>query len=1028
MPSGHGITAEDKLLARKDKNAVDFVQTYSKTWCKCLKDTIRTLEKRAIYENDFMRTTSKLFQGLLTSVSSMVGIPASLFLTDFCVARGPFISRDYPVQSPTLKMFDKPTLSRALSYLEKSKESFVALLTLSEVNEVNDDDHHHLTDVMPVYEYVRPSTDLDLIDQAKETELHNTKRYRELIEVLKRQRTEFAKTREVLKSKWKADVKRMVDAESALFKAKSAYFKCCQAGVRLREDLTSAQASLDESQANLLAAATAPSPLTTSGATVNGGLFASASASSTAATSSSAENGPDGSTAHSSSVSSGAAYTPPSPVDPALMNAVTKYKLKVEKLERQLGDNDKKEMELMYAYKELVDVANSRLVELEKSRVEIICDTRLTVTKCDEVVSDSMAELISHLFVTRTKLLSNYEDIATKFQNYIPGNPYHRLLEEHIESGTDVILEKYQFEGYHDNPANAKDRGDAAFGKFVSRFAQLYSKDTTEANDGPRRSESAQHLLRRHSESESEGEGEGGASGNIPVLSSLVQFGSNLFRPDLKRPVARSGKGTRGGSAGAAGTAAVELDPAHLAALEAAAESEFDSACFVLIQCINGIESQEDGLQMHGIYRIPASKIKVAGVVETIRAAQETGYSSVDLSNEYAITLASTLKTRLIQLPEPLLSYNLYDQFVDVGKALETSGSQVVEEQVKNLHNLIGQLSIANQRVAGLLFHHLKRQIFFFFSNNTPNKVSNYQPVNQMGAANLATMFGPTVLRRKPKFNVANMMEFVDNTWLMKAVELCIDRVSDVFGPASEFTVEKLLKIIRDRAAERVDIGVVAASALERESSFTPASSTGTPATVPPASATAASTALSKSTAREAFFADMSGESARASQNTSALKVSLPKSEQASPAPFERKTSSRASEDSGKTSASHYHSSAILTLNKEPSTGAATAKSQESLPESSGGSSSGGGGLKRLISSKAQNLQQRLQNFSSESSSRAGRVFSSKKLLHTSSLRNSPHQGASRKAAAAGGSPVASQTPKEKTLSVAGCSYIDTGH
>ncbi|KAM3183074.1 hypothetical protein ACTXT7_011080 [Hymenolepis weldensis] len=73
-------------------------------------------------------------------------------------------------------------------------------------------------------------------------------------------------------------------------------------------------------------------------------------------------------------------------------------------------------------------------------------------------------------------------------------------------------------------------------------------------------------------------------------------------------------------------------------------------------------------MALQGIYRVPASKIKVAGVVEAIRAAQETGYSSLDLSKEYAITLASTLKTRLIQLPEPLLSYNLYDQFVDVGK------------------------------------------------------------------------------------------------------------------------------------------------------------------------------------------------------------------------------------------------------------------------------------------------------------------------------------------------------------------------
>nr|CUU98964.1 hypothetical transcript [Hymenolepis microstoma] len=182
-----------------------------------------------------------------------------------------------------------------------------------------------------------------IIDQAKETELHNTKRYRELIEVLKRQRTEFAKTRDVLKAKWKADLRRMVDAESALFKAKSAYFKCCQTGVRLREDLTTAQATLNESQASLLAAATAPPPISVP--TVNGASAGYSSSTNTIF--GSAENSIENSNTFSSSTS---AFTPPSTVDPSLMNAVVKQKAKVEKLEKQLGDNDKKVMLICYSH------------------------------------------------------------------------------------------------------------------------------------------------------------------------------------------------------------------------------------------------------------------------------------------------------------------------------------------------------------------------------------------------------------------------------------------------------------------------------------------------------------------------------------------------------------------------------------------------------------------------------------------------------------------------------------------------------
>ncbi len=95
----------------------------------------------------------------------------------------------------------------------------------------------------------------------------------------------------------------------------------------------------------------------------------------------------------------------------------------------------------------------------------------------------------------------------------------------------------------------------------------------------------------RHSDSESESEDVG--QGNSTVLSSLVQFGSNLFRPDLKKASVRTkGRGVNV-------VPAAELDPAVLAALEAQAEREFDKACFVLTQCINGIEKQKDGMQTH---------------------------------------------------------------------------------------------------------------------------------------------------------------------------------------------------------------------------------------------------------------------------------------------------------------------------------------------------------------------------------------------------------------------------------------------
>ncbi|KAL7057871.1 hypothetical protein AAHC03_016493 [Spirometra sp. Aus1] len=925
---GHGISEEDKLLSRKDKNAVDFVLNYSKLWCKCLKDLVVSLEKRALYENECMRAVCKLFQGLESGFTSTNGAP-------LC--------------EETLQ------LSRMM------------------------------------------------IEQAKEIELHNTKRCRELLEVLNRQRTEFTKTRKFLKTKWKADVKRMVDAESALFKSKAAYFSRCQTGVKLREELATAQALLNEMQANLVATCTAPSsPLSpggNSGTTAPGG----------------AEAG--------SSVESGLDATP---AGPALMNQVVKQKAKVERLEKQLADNDKKEIELMYSYKEAVEVANTRLCDLEKSKVEIICDTRLTVLKCDEVVSDSMAELISHLFVTRTKMLGKYESLAMSFQNYQPCKPYQQLLQSHIEKGTDVILEKYQFEGYHDIPTSAtvKDRhpwrrGDASFGKFVSRFAQFYAKDNAEASDGLRG--------QLHSDSDSDQEEAGttnAARGNSgTVLSSLVEFGSNLFRPDFKKASVRSKQrsGVNATSAAAASTTAE--DQAVVAALEAAMEKEYDEACYIIAQCANGIECQPSGPSTLGIYRVPASKVKVAALLERIRPAQEASYACIDLSDEHPLTLASAIKTKLISLPEPLLSYGLYDKFVEVGKSLDTTDQKVVDEKVKVLGTLFAQLTPSNWRLAGLLFHHLKR-------------ISGFQTENQMGQANLATMFGPTLLRQRPKFQVANMMEFVDNKWLMKVVEVAIDKASDIFGPTKNFSMGVLLKELKNATVTR-----------EQQ----------TQKEIP--------SITSPKLSRDDYFADFIAEAPEASPSTrpaagrigKPLPLYTPYSERVSPLMTEldqdKSTASKPFEDtlkvtsfSGQYSASPRSSTSSSSETRLPTQSPVPTpakpvttkppQQQPQQPKSATGASesaSAVSGLKRLVSAKAYNIQQHFQQLTGSSSN-----ASSSSNANSKADPRSPSSGVSSlvigqskigrsKSSRSSGSRNSTPDKHQKTtaFNIPDCSYID---
>ncbi|CAH8871027.1 unnamed protein product [Trichobilharzia szidati] len=297
-----------------------------------------------------------------------------------------------------------------------------------------------------------------MIDHCKEIEANNSKRCRELLEVLTRQRTLFDKTRKFLKDKWKGDVKRMLDAENSLFKTKSAYYQRCQAGVKLREELASAQnflnelsASLNQTPSNSFSGAPpSASSLTTTPTSASG--TAGSTGGSTHLSNSNLTVGSNANLAQDSNdPSSGDSSTFTASSSSSSSNQVAKQRAKVERLEKQLSDNDKKEIELMYAYREAVDIANHRLCELEKSKVEILCDTRLTITKSDEVVKDSLAELWNHLFTSRLAMIKQYETIANAYQDYVPCSDYRALVEAHVQKATEFVPEKYHFDGFHES-------------------------------------------------------------------------------------------------------------------------------------------------------------------------------------------------------------------------------------------------------------------------------------------------------------------------------------------------------------------------------------------------------------------------------------------------------------------------------------------------------------------------------------------------------------------------------------------------
>lgn len=131
----------------------------------------------------------------------------------------------------------------------------------------------------------------------------------------------------------------MLDAENSLIKTKSGYYQRCQTGVKLREELAAAQNLLNELSASLLYVTSLTSTAASGGTSTSSPLpniNVTLSNSAVIQTAGSAANlAPDGSdlSADASTSSAGASST---------SNQLAKQRAKVERLEKQLSDNDKK--------------------------------------------------------------------------------------------------------------------------------------------------------------------------------------------------------------------------------------------------------------------------------------------------------------------------------------------------------------------------------------------------------------------------------------------------------------------------------------------------------------------------------------------------------------------------------------------------------------------------------------------------------------------------------------------------------------
>jgi hypothetical protein len=130
------------------------------------------------------------------------------------------------------------------------------------------------------------------------------------------------------------------------------------------------------------------------------------------------------------------------------------------------------------------------------------------------------------------------------------------------------------------------------------------------------------------------------------------------------------------------------------------------------------------GSYTEGIYR----KSGVSSKIKELKVKMDENPDEVDFEKYQVHVLASVLKSFLREMPEPLLTFECYENFITAAN-LEDS-----QDRVTTLYDILKKLPPANYDLMERLVFHLAR-------------VALHEEVNRMSAASLAIVFAPCVLR-----------------------------------------------------------------------------------------------------------------------------------------------------------------------------------------------------------------------------------------------------------------------------------------
>lgn len=175
----------------------------------------------------------------------------------------------------------------------------------------------------------------------------------------------------------------------------------------------------------------------------------------------------------------------------------------------------------------------------------------------------------------------------------------------------------------------------------------------------------------------------------------------------------------------------------------------------VVYQCIQAVDMY--GLEVEGIYRIPGT----SSHIQEMKAMFDRDASSIDFRNPEAFrhdvnSVAGLLKQFFRELPDPLLTKELYNEFIDAAR--------IEDETMRrdSTHALINALPDPNYATLRALVLHLYR-------------VKQSSDINRMSTANLGICWAPSVMGPHKGANMA------DASLQARVVLTILDNVLQIF-------------------------------------------------------------------------------------------------------------------------------------------------------------------------------------------------------------------------------------------------------